>query len=1027
MVLSSIYAVFLREHKRGTYGEGRWEIIMRYDAFISYRHSDLDMYVAKKLHKGLETFKVPRAVALKSGKKNIKRVFRDQEELPIGSDLSSNIEAALSESEFLIVICSPRTPESYWVQKEISTFIEMHGRGHVLAVLIEGEPEQSFPSLLLTDDEGNPVEPLAADVRGETKTEVNRKLKTEIMRLAAPLLGCSYDDLRQRHKERRMKRIAAISSSVALLALLFGAYSAYNAALIRQNYEGKQRNQSKYLAETSLSLLKEGDRRAAVLVALEALPAVDHDKPYVAEAQYALSRALYCYDTGNEIQMDRILQHDLPVSNFWLNEDGTIAVSIDQGSNVYVWDTENGIRLAWIAPEIDENGYVSRVRDAIFYEDHIILCESENLRSITIDGEEEWNTENPAGAVYCEFVEDSSIIACSTNEEVNFFDITNGELIASMPNLLESSYADEMAFNQDRTKFAVSHLTKDPDAISGCVSVYDFETQTIVDIATAETFISDVAFTTDDNLAVASAVYHGTSSSDIMKMEAGCIQKIDYRDGAVLWQNTYEYHTAGYEASDAQIKCRYYVDQTTGEEHDEVLMSIDNKAYTWDNESGEQIAETRVDSGIMQFLISSVNGSGFLAGSNGTIDIVNMTDGFRYSTLTIQTNKDLRDVSIKNGVVVVRAFASPDLTVLKYHQGAGIKELDYYDNIINDVQYSADETYYAVSLSDKSVLFYRTKDNALVNVWSDKEDSYIMFSGFMNEALYVVLRSDGGIVYYNVETGEEELTAVKEDFDWRECSTNKDYLAFLYLGHQYALVDLKAKKVLVEKEIEDYIFGGILSEDGRYAYCNIRDKGVCILDIETGEVTLIDLGGYQVINTGGIQDAFAISQNGQFLAVSCMDSILRVLDLKEMRTVAEIPFAGVNRRFVKFSEDYMQIMLQGDDYYFRVYDLKAEGFSHVSIDQYNAIKQIMIDEQSGIINLITSVDMIILNKDDYERIAQVDGGRAYLPESSRILCDYNGQMYQFPYMTLNELFEEANEQFGEESLTDLEKVRFHVE
>ena len=164
---------------------------MRYDAFISYRHSELDMFVAKRIHKGLETFPVPRAVAKKTGKKNIKRVFRDQEELPIGSDLGDNIEGALRESEYLIVICSPRTPESYWVQKEITTFIEMHGREHVLAVLVEGEPEESFPKELLVDDEGKPVEPLAADVRGATKAEITKKLKTEIMRLAAPLLGCS--------------------------------------------------------------------------------------------------------------------------------------------------------------------------------------------------------------------------------------------------------------------------------------------------------------------------------------------------------------------------------------------------------------------------------------------------------------------------------------------------------------------------------------------------------------------------------------------------------------------------------------------------------------------------------------------------------------------------------------------------------------------------------------------------------------------------------------------------------------------
>lgn len=206
---------------------------MKYDAFISYRHSELDMYVAKGLHKGLETFKAPRMAAGKTGKKKIERVFRDQEELPIGSDLGDNIRKALEESEYLIVVCSPRTPDSYWVQKEIDTYISLHDREHVLAVLIEGEPEESFPKQLLTDDNGNPVEPLAADVRGGSHRAVGKKLKTELLRLAAPLLGCSYDDLRQRHRERRMKKALGAFAAVAVLALAFGIYSAYNAMIIQ--------------------------------------------------------------------------------------------------------------------------------------------------------------------------------------------------------------------------------------------------------------------------------------------------------------------------------------------------------------------------------------------------------------------------------------------------------------------------------------------------------------------------------------------------------------------------------------------------------------------------------------------------------------------------------------------------------------------------------------------------------------------------------------------------------------------------
>lgn len=51
---------------------------VKYDAFISYRHSELDKFVAESLHKQLEAFRVPTALT-KSGKTNgktkIERVF----------------------------------------------------------------------------------------------------------------------------------------------------------------------------------------------------------------------------------------------------------------------------------------------------------------------------------------------------------------------------------------------------------------------------------------------------------------------------------------------------------------------------------------------------------------------------------------------------------------------------------------------------------------------------------------------------------------------------------------------------------------------------------------------------------------------------------------------------------------------------------------------------------------------------------------------------------------------------------------
>src|SRR5882724_7860007 len=121
----------------------------RYDAFISYRHVEPDRRWAKWLHKSLETYRVPSRLVRERGvRPRIERVFRDEEELPASADLSKEIDRALEQSRFLIVICSPRTPASRWVNKEVQRFREMGRHDRILALLIEGDPRESFPRAL---------------------------------------------------------------------------------------------------------------------------------------------------------------------------------------------------------------------------------------------------------------------------------------------------------------------------------------------------------------------------------------------------------------------------------------------------------------------------------------------------------------------------------------------------------------------------------------------------------------------------------------------------------------------------------------------------------------------------------------------------------------------------------------------------------------------------------------------------------------------------------------------------------------
>lgn len=233
-------------------------ITYEYDAFISYRHTEPDIVIAEKLLTMLEKYRVPSGVSKKAGITKIKRIFRDREELPTTTDLSDSIMHALKSSRFLIVICSPRTPASEWVKKEIEVFKEIHGVEKIQALLIEGEPEESFPEALRyeagaeTDEAGNVIstvkqlELLAADIRPDELKGPGRiayglsvasdrrllkksikLLKTERLRCIAPMLKCKFDELYQRHFRQTIRNVVAAALSVIVLFASFTGYAVY--------------------------------------------------------------------------------------------------------------------------------------------------------------------------------------------------------------------------------------------------------------------------------------------------------------------------------------------------------------------------------------------------------------------------------------------------------------------------------------------------------------------------------------------------------------------------------------------------------------------------------------------------------------------------------------------------------------------------------------------------------------------------------------------------------------------------------
>ena len=195
---------------------------MRYSAFISYNHRDRAWAVW--LHRALERYSVPerlwgRPAPWGEIAQRLPPVFRDRDELATSSDLAASVKAALAESATLVVICSPNSAKSKWVDQEIQTFIAAGRAEFIRLIIVDGEPHSPDPALeclppsLIRD--GAP-EPLAADVRKEGDGKQAAKLK-----ILAGILGVPYDELRQREAARRQKRLAiiAVAASIGFLVM----------------------------------------------------------------------------------------------------------------------------------------------------------------------------------------------------------------------------------------------------------------------------------------------------------------------------------------------------------------------------------------------------------------------------------------------------------------------------------------------------------------------------------------------------------------------------------------------------------------------------------------------------------------------------------------------------------------------------------------------------------------------------------------------------------------------------------------
>lgn len=1023
---------------------------VKYDAFISYRHSDLDKYNAMTIQRKLENFKLPKSMYGKTanGKNRIERVFRDQDELPLASNLSDPIEDALENSEFLIVICTPRLPESKWCAKEIDTFIKLHGREHVLAVLAEGEPEESFPEALryttkiVSDDQGNSheerveIEPLAADTRGSSKKEINKKIDDAILRIAAPIFGLNYDDLKQRHKEQRTKKLLTIAGSIASAFFIFAMVcmflairinsqkntiaeqydeieaknieiEANNREITAKNEEITARNeeitakneeisrqyreeQLKYaesMADVSKELLSNGRRMDAVYAVRNAMPSskADTELPYSAAAEKALTEALGYYDHEDSFVPGNIFELPSAPTVIVPSPDGRGLVVVDSADAFHVFDSLTGEKKTSLAKEnisddpvwIDENRFIFRANT------DLTVYNIESAEETIVSEESDGFVYDPEKKIIYSFdfdVEDSLnyLRAYSTDDlygklyEVNIT-VSEDEPWYFMPS--------RMAINESGTRVVILSFTYNYSIAIGNLTY----TLSVIDTESHELILEEILNlprVTETVVCPNNILLLATpeSANGYYYVDSE-ICSININTGDIEWKNYF----AGTCFTDM-----LYVN--TG--YPEVFLDSNGYSLRLDAETGEQLAVLVYSDRILDsnFLPDGKNYSRTFVTADSSIWIYDTSrdscDELTNTLCNYVSSKPLIDVASSRGYYYYLYANESYIAQYSVRSNPNMISCNDVSEIMGDdadsEKYRDDCKYAVTTVCVDRYADVMEYEHSLYNL--EDGSKLCTVRDFSSYVVFVPGSDDSFVTYSNTLTeysysGEIKKTAVFGDYS-QFPDISKDGRSLLYpvgFSSDIAVVSLESFEQVA------YI------QDGIYPNEVITSaEGKVLASIKADSIGLYRFGETEPYLTKEIDKAavysFVISDDGKYLFLNYKNMMVDVLSMEDLSRVTSL------------------------------YSLNTI----VNSVSYSA------DTNSYLVMVVGSRNMILNDKMEINR--EIYSCRGYDPSDDCYIIfePYTHLIYRIPYLSYDELVKKADELLGDYEPSEYIKLKYHM-